>query len=139
VSVTVAGVLSIFSAVGNIIAAPVKSWSERKKITTETKMRVFKAKAEGVIERARTGQLHENEVESLLIEQSGWKDEYWTIVISIPLILCFFPLWSDAVLAGFNVLGQTPLWYQTICGVVILSPFGKRGLSGIKNVMKKGD
>ena len=43
----------------------------------------------------------------------SWKDEYITIVVSIPAILCFIGDWGAAIVAsGFTSLTMAPDWYQ---------------------------
>lgn len=80
-----------------------------------------------------------------LIEQAGsweeihaknsghsWKDEYWTVVFSIPLILCFFPPLTESVMAGFAVLEQTPEWYRYTVGVLVGASVGIRQFTKFK-------
>jgi hypothetical protein len=43
---------------------------------------------------------------------SSWKDEYITIVVSVPAILCFFPFGANIVAEGFKALSLAPEWYQ---------------------------
>lgn len=56
----------------------------------------------------------------------SWKDEFWTIVLSIPAILCFFPEYVGDVKAGFVALKTMPDFYQYWLGVAILTAFGIR-------------
>jgi hypothetical protein len=44
--------------------------------------------------------------------QTSWKDEYWTIILSIPAVLAFFPGARDLVMDGFDTLMQMPVYYQ---------------------------
>ena len=66
--------------------------------------------------------------EKIQAKNSGdsWKDEYWTVVLSIPLMLCFIPHVSEYVTLGFESLHKTPDWYQYLIGAAILSSFGIR-------------
>lgn len=56
----------------------------------------------------------------------SWKDEYWTVVLSIPVILCFVPFMVEYIEASFVALSSTPDWYQYLIGAAILSSFGIR-------------
>lgn len=56
------------------------------------------------------------------------KDEFWTLVLSIPLILCFIPDFVPYITAGFDALQSMPAFYQYWLGVAILSSFGVRFL-----------
>ncbi|MBV1862996.1 MAG: hypothetical protein KUG74_01050 [Rhodobacteraceae bacterium] len=44
--------------------------------------------------------------------QSSWKDEFWTIVLALPLIASFLPWLQGYVAAGFASLEGVPVWYK---------------------------
>ena len=58
--------------------------------------------------------------EAIMARNSGgsWKDEWLTILFSIPMILCFFPSTVGYVSAGFTALDQMPSWYQYTLSVI---------------------
>lgn len=58
------------------------------------------------------------------INNSGWKDEFWTIVLSLPFIGCFIPEIQGYVLEGFKVIERTPEWYRYFVGIAISAAFG---------------
>ena len=60
--------------------------------------------------------------------QNSWKDEWITLLFSIPLILSFLPFqWArDAVTNGFASLEMMPERYQYSLGVIIAASFGIR-------------
>ena len=58
------------------------------------------------------------------IANSGWKDEYVLVILSIPLVLAFCPVTSDDVLAGFVVLDQTPEWFRWLVVSVFAAIYG---------------
>ena len=63
---------------------------------------------------------------------SSWKDEYLTIVFTIPLILCFVPIDSiqESVALGFQTLQTSvPQWYYVALGSIIGASFGLRGVA----------
>lgn len=127
---------TIWEGVKTFIGGPIKGYTERKKIKIETEMGILKARSQATIKSVERGEIHEQDVEKLLISQSGWKDEYWTIIISIPLILCFFDGYAPQVKAGFAALDETPMWFQTMCVIVIGSPFGVRLKNFITHMMQ---
>ena len=43
--------------------------------------------------------------------QSSWKDEWFVIVLSIPLVLAFVPGTEGWVDSGFQQLSKAPDWY----------------------------
>ena len=59
--------------------------------------------------------------------QSSWKDEWLTILFSIPLILVFTGDWGREIVAnGFIALETMPEWYQYTLGVIVAASFGVR-------------
>lgn len=92
------------------------------------------AKAEAEATALMKAAEHESQWENLMAKGSdtSWKDEYWTIVLSIPLVLCFFPEYNQYVINGFEALSKTPEWYQYLLMAAIAASFGLRGLSKFK-------
>jgi len=58
--------------------------------------------------------------------QHSWKDEFWTIVLSVPAIGCFIPGGADIMIEGFKALELMPEFYQYWLGVAVLTAFGIR-------------
>ncbi len=58
--------------------------------------------------------------------QTSWKDEFWTIVWSIPVIMAFTPGGSKYALAGFEALKAMPEWYTYTLMTIVLASFGIR-------------
>lgn len=79
------------------------------------------------------------EWERVMAKNSGhsWKDEYLTIVFTIPSILCFFPSAVPAVQAGFEVLETMPSWYQYTLSIIVAASFGVRAAIGLIKERKK--
>lgn len=73
----------------------------------------------------------EQEWDIVQAENSGrsWKDEWFTILLSIPLILAFFPGCVNAVREGFMVLDTMPDWYKYLLGVAVAASFGYRKIA----------
>ena len=59
--------------------------------------------------------------------QSSWKDEFFVIVLSIPLILAFVPGAEGIVDRGFEQLQKAPDWYFYSLGLAISASFGVKG------------
>lgn len=57
-----------------------------------------------------------------------WREDWFSILLSIPLVGAFFPSVADDILAGFEVLNKMPEYYQYWVAVAILSSFGIRAL-----------
>jgi hypothetical protein len=58
------------------------------------------------------------------IQNAGWRPGYWTVVLSIPVIMCFVPGLDQYVFRGFESLEKTPEWFQYFLGVAVTSAFG---------------
>jgi len=63
---------------------------------------------------------------------SSWKDEWFTILFSIPCILAFFPSMVPVVMSGFAALEGMPEWYKAFLGAAVAASFGLRGLANWK-------
>lgn len=67
--------------------------------------------------------------------QTSWKDEFWTIVFAIPLIMGFVG-YADKANDGFLALANMPDWYQYTLVTMVLASFGIRINSLIRGKMK---
>lgn len=93
----------------------------------ETKVKVAKAEAEAQIMLSRA--TSEADWEKIMAQgsQSSWKDEWLTILFSIPLILVFTGEWGrEVVQNGFVALDSMPQWYSYTLGVIVAASFGVR-------------
>lgn len=124
-----------------MVASPVtdivKGWQQRKTVKLEGDLAISKAKTDANIKKIATGQVADIAWEKTSLEQSGWKDEYWTIVLSLPMIMCFIPGLVTYVERGFAALQQTPLWYRYVVGLAIGSAFGVKSVANFM-ALKKG-
>ncbi len=97
---------------------------EEKKAQSATK--VAKAQAEAVVmQKKATGEI-DWDLEMARGSQSSWKDEWLTILFSLPLILAFVTGMEELVRNGFQQLEQMPEWYQYSLGVIVAASFGTR-------------
>lgn len=93
----------------------------------ETRAKVAKAEAEAQIMVSRA--TSEADWEKIMAQgsQSSWKDEWLTILFSIPLILVFCgDVGREIVANGFTALETMPEWYQYTLGVIVAASFGIR-------------
>lgn len=67
---------------------------------------------------------------------SSWKDEWLTILFSVPLVLCFFPDSVQYVNQGFVALEAMPDWYQYTLSVIVAASFGVRSAVGLMKAKK---
>lgn len=58
---------------------------------------------------------------------NSWKDEWFTILLSIPFIMAFIPPLQDDVARGFEVISSdVPDWYIAAFGLAVAASFGYR-------------
>jgi len=110
-----------------VVADGVKSFAETKKAKAEQKVVEIKAKTE-LMQQQIKGEA-DWDLEAIKNTQGSWKDEYLTILFSIPLLLCFLPFTVEYVERGFEALSQTPDWYKYTLGVIVSASFGIKGAS----------
>ena len=112
------------------IAKIASTWMEGKvkKAEAKTRMKVAEAEAKAVImEKKVTGEI-DWDIEMAKSSDSSWKDEWLTVIFTIPLIMLMFGE-HDSVHEFFIVLEQAPQWYQYLLGTIVAASFGFRGAS----------
>jgi hypothetical protein len=121
---------SVVSALLGKVAPKVADFYIKKQ---ELKAQIEIKKLEGKIayeeaktRRAEASEGRDHEWELASIQNSGWKDEWVLIILSIPMILVFVPFTQSTILHGFTVLEGTPLWYRTTVMTIYLATFGLR-------------
>lgn len=110
---------------GKIIGGPaaekaVEYFNEKQKLKQELKL----AKLNGKIALERAREDNSAAWAQAHIANSGWKDEYVLVILSIPLVLVFIPGTSQYILQGFQVLEQTPEWYRWLIVSVMAAIYG---------------
>lgn len=92
------------------------------------KVAVQKANAEIKVKQA-TGEI-DWDIEAIKATQNSWKDEWITLLFSIPLILAFCGEWGNQIVqAGFLALETMPIWYQYSLGGIVSASIGMRSVS----------
>lgn len=93
------------------------------------KQQKSKVKAEAEAKVMQTAAEHEASWEKLMAQgaANSWKDEYWTIILSIPAIMCFIPGGVETATAGFEALNTMPEYYRYFLGLAITASFGVKG------------
>jgi hypothetical protein len=118
---------ALLGPIANIAGTFLEGQLEKTKANNEVKVATAKAKA-AVLERQATGEI-EWDVEAIKSSAHSWKDEWLTVLFSIPLILAFIPGMDTVVQNGFDQLNRMPEWYQYSLGVIVAASFGIRGAS----------
>jgi hypothetical protein len=74
---------------------------------------------------------------------SSWKDEFWTIILAIPIFMVGYAIVADdmtvveRVQQAFATLNDLPEWYQYLLFIAISSSFGIKGASKLMGMRKK--
>lgn len=112
----------------SIVKEWVSSWQQRKVMQAQHKVKMTEIKIVGKENRAMMDKEHEIGWDNRMATGSmtSWKDEWFTIILSIPLIGAFIPKAAPYILAGFEVLAACPDWYKGALGVAIGAAFGMR-------------
>lgn len=113
----------LLSVAGDVVKGVV----DTKKAKAEQKITAIKAETQ-LMERKIRGEI-DWDVQAMKNSGSSWKDEYLTILFSIPLVLCFIPQTVEYVTMGFQALETCPDWYKYVLGVIVSASFGIRGAS----------
>lgn len=116
--------LPILGPLFSLISTGVSSYAEHKKLKAQHKNAIEQAK----IDRVKALDYADSNWDNIMAEatKGSWKDEFWTIVLSIPAIMAFIPTLDVYVIAGFKALSETPDWYKAALGVAIAASFGYR-------------
>tara|TARA_E500000318_G_scaffold112061_1_gene133813 strand:+ start:8773 stop:9153 length:381 start_codon:yes stop_codon:yes gene_type:complete len=120
----------------NLISLAVKAGSHIYKNRQETKMLMSDAQKRHALAMAKG----EAEYQGKLLEarQSDWKDEFILILLSLPIGLLAWAVFSDDPTAMekmklfFEYFSDLPFWYQTIFVGVIASVYGLKATDLIK-------
>lgn len=102
----------------------------------ELEGRIEEAKAEGMINLLRDRQNADIDWEKLSIQNSGWKDEWFTVTLTVMVISIFIPPLQPTVMQGFAALELTPTWFQVSFLVAVGSAFGVRVFGSFLDMVK---
>ena len=118
---------------GALLGAPAEAvaeyFKERQRLKSEFKLKklegkvkIEQAKAEMEVRKLEA----DNAWELAQIANSGWKDEWVLILLSIPLILVFVPQAAPYIQQGFAILETTPDWYRWMIVGIFMAIYGIR-------------
>ncbi|MBV30319.1 MAG: hypothetical protein CL504_06775 [Actinobacteria bacterium] len=119
----------IADVVGNLGGKVVETIDNRGKRKHEDKMKkmeIEEMRHKKQLEMVIRGQEMDNSWELEQIKNSGWKDEFVLILLSIPMVLSFIPSTVGYVEDGFAALALTPQWYQWLILAVFAAIYGIR-------------
>ena len=76
------------------------------------------------------------DIEAMKGTQNSWKDEWLTVLFSIPLVMAFIPGGIVYVERGFAALEGMPEWYQYTLSIIVAASFGVRSAIGFMKARK---
>ena len=124
-------ILEIIKTVLGLGAGALEKRQKLKEIEIDAKARIAVAQAEAQV--ARLNKSIDAEInwdQEAASQMSGsWKDEYLTILLSMPMVLAFFGTWGRTVVSeGFAAIASAPEWYKVAFLSVVAASFGIRAL-----------
>ena len=121
---------ALIGPVTELIGGHFKRKAEEKKATHERKLEVIKNDASW-----------ENKMADAT--QNSYKDEFWTVILALPLMSISYGVMTDnpevieRVRHGFRVLAELDDWYTYLLFLVISASFGLRSADKLMNLKKK--
>ena len=123
------GLLNLIGPITDLAGGYLKNKAAEKKAVHKRKMENIKNDAEW---------------ESKMAEASGnsWKDEFWTIILAVPIFMVGYAIAMDdmtvvaRVKESFVALSELPEWYQYLLFIAISSSFGIKGVNKIMSLRK---
>lgn len=117
---------SLLGSLGGKVVEAYDSRSQRKHDEKLKKIELDELKHKTKMEMVQRGQEIDNSWELEQIKNSGWKDEFVLLLLSIPLVMSFIPQMQPYVVDGFAALSTTPDWYQWLILSVFAAIYGIR-------------
>ena len=120
----------------NLLTMAFKTGADVYANNQRTKKAISDAKLQTAIRMAKG----EIEYQGAILEnqKSDWKDEFILILLSVPIVMLGFAVWSDnpahmeKMKLFFEYFSDLPFWYQTIFVGVIASVYGLKATDLIK-------
>ncbi|MDA7514301.1 hypothetical protein N8508_00770 [bacterium] len=107
---------ALIGPITGLVGDHFKRKSEEKRATHDRKM-------EAIRQDANWENIHAANA------SSSWRDEFFSLLFSLPLIMCFIPPLVPYVRDGFEVLEAMPEYYRMLLAALVASSVGIRGLT----------
>ena len=126
-------------------------WFSALKLGLNAATHIYKKKQETKMAMADAQHMHaakmargESEYQGKLLEarQSDWKDEFVLVVLTLPILVIAWGVWSDDPLAMekikvfFEQFQQLPSWFTNLWILVVASIYGIKGTQIFRNGKK---
>ena len=128
------------------------AWFSLAKVALQAGTHIFKKRQETKMAMADAQHMHaakmargESEYQGKLLEarQSDWKDEFVLVVLTLPILVIAWGVFSDDPGASakikefFDQFQQLPSWFTNLWILVVASIYGIKGTQIFKNGGKK--
>lgn len=113
--------------IGPIVEA-VRDYAKSKQEAKTRQKELDSAIQEKKLEAISKAEDHVQAIRLTMIQNAGWRPGYWTITLSIPVMMAFVPKLAPYVLEGFQVLEATPDYFQWFLKIAIGSAFGYQAI-----------
>ena len=107
---------SLLGPITNLAGTFLNNGAAEKQAVHDAKMRRIQADADWETTQAEAS-------------KNSWKDEWFALVLSLPLIGAFIPSMVPYVQEGFAVLATMPDYYKAFLGGAIAASFGIKSMS----------
>jgi hypothetical protein len=121
---------ALISPIAKLAGGYLKNRGEEKQAKHDQKMSIIKNNANW-------------EEQMAAASGSSWKDEFWTIILAVPVVAISYaaitndPTLVESVKESFLALDELPDWYQYLLFIAISSSFGIRGATKLMELRKK--
>ena len=120
---------TLIGPVANLAKGYLSNKAEEKQAKHQAKMKVIE---------------NDGDWEAKMADASAhsWKDEFWTVVLALPVFMVGYAIAAndvtviERVATAFEALEKLPEWYQYLLFIAISSSFGVRGVGKIMNMRK---
>ena len=113
------------------------------KMKANAELKMLKAKREVIVEektQERMTALATSDLEwdKVMADASSdsWKDEFWTHIFAIPLVLSFIPATPPYGTYGLEALEKTPEWYRYCLLTLVAASVGRHEIPRIGKKIK---
>lgn len=120
----------MWTALISPIASLAGTFLEGQVTKSKAKATLAQTEAEAKAEILKTAATHDSKWELIMAEstKSSIKDEVVTLVILVPVVLCFIPGMEDVVKNGFDRLAELPEWYTYLLFLTCSAALGIKSL-----------
>lgn len=134
------GVLALLTTLLGLGGDALKRYQDKKQLEATAAAEVLVAETEARVKLAEKKVEAEISWDQSAVSQmeTSWKDEWFTVLLSVPLILAFLGDWGrDVVKQGFEALKGMPEWYAACFLGAVAASFGLRKIIEFAKHWKK--